>query len=84
MSNQLQMIKQMIQMNKLAFDNSYHMMMTSYDQNKFMLDAVLNQNSGLPTEGKKAIQDWMQAYKKGCQEFKKMLDQSYEMVEKSF
>ncbi len=84
MSNQLQMIKQMIQMNKLAFDNSYHMMMTSYDQNKFMLDAVLNQNSGLPAEGKKAIQDWMKAYKKGCEEFKKMLDQSYEMVEKSF
>lgn len=84
MDTQLQMVKQMIQMNKMAIDNSFHMMMISYDQNQMMLDAALNQSTELPAEGKKAIQDWMLAYKKGCKEFKKMLDKNYEMVEKAF
>ena len=81
MDEKLQMVKQMIQMNKMAFDNSHHMMMSSYDQNKLMFDAFLHQTSDLPPEGKKAIRDWMQAYKKGCQDFKRMLDTSYEMIE---
>ncbi len=78
---QLQALKQMIQMNKLAFDNSYNMMMSAYEQNKLMFNTFLNSTSGLPPEGKQAIENWMRAYKDGCDEFKKMLDTNYRMVE---
>ncbi len=78
---QIQALKQMIQMNKLAFDNSYNMMMSAYDQNKLMFTTFLNQTSGLSPEIKQAIENWMRAYKDGCDEFKKMLDTQYRMVE---
>ncbi len=78
---QMQALKQMIQMNKLAFDNSYNMLMSAYEQNKLMFSTFLNQTTGLPAEAKQAIEGWMRAYKDGCEEFKKMLDTNYRMVE---
>ena len=80
--DQFQSFKQMMQMNKMAFDNSYMMMMSTYEQNKLMLNNFLNQASGMPAEGRKAIGDWLQAYRKGCEELKRMADEGYAMVEK--
>lgn len=81
--DQRQMVKQMMQMNKLAFDNSFNTMTGTYEQNRLMLTTFLSQADTLPPEAKKAIEDWLQAYKQGCQEMKKMVDQGYEVVEKS-
>ena len=80
--DQFQTFKQMMQMNKMAFDNNYMMMMSTYEQNKLMLNTFLNQATGMPAEGRKAIEDWLQAYRKGCEELKKMTDEGYAMVEK--
>ncbi len=80
--DQFQTLKQMMQMNKMAFDNSYTMMMSAYEQNKLMLNTFLNQASGVPPEGKNAIEEWLQSYRKGCEELKKMADDGYRMVEK--
>jgi hypothetical protein len=80
--DQFQTFKQMMQMNKMAFDNSYTMMMSVYEQNKLMLNTFLNQASNVPAEGKQAIEDWLQAYRKGCQDLKKMADDGYQMAEK--
>ncbi len=76
--------KQMVQFNKSAFDNSFKAMSLVYEQNEKMLDAFLGQASWLPDEGQKALRDWMDSYKKGCQEFKKMVDTNYEKVEAYF
>ena len=81
--DQLQMVKQMIQMNKLAFDNNYNVIMGAYEQNKLMLNAMLSQASDFPVEVKNAIDEWLKSYKKGCEELKDMIDQSYQMVEKT-
>ncbi len=78
---QLHALKQMIQMNKMAFDNSYNMMMSAFEQNKLMFNAYLSQTSGLPAEGQKAVEEWMKSYKKGCEEFKRMIDASYESLD---
>jgi hypothetical protein len=44
----------------------------------------LNQSTdGIPAETKSAIEDWLQAYRKGCDELKKMTDEGYRLVEKS-
>jgi hypothetical protein len=78
---QLQALKQMLQMNRMAFDNSFNMMMSAFEQNKLMFNTYLTQSAGLPAEGKKAVEDWMKSYKKGCEEFKRMIDASYDAAD---
>lgn len=82
MMEQLQVLKQMAQMNKMTFDNSYNMMMSAFEQNKLMLNTFLSQPSVLPAEGKKAIEEWMQNYRKGCENLKRLADDGYQMIEK--
>jgi uncharacterized protein YdiU (UPF0061 family) len=80
--DQMQTLKQLMQMNKMAFNNSYTMMMSAYEQNKLMVNTFLNQTDNVPGEGKKAIEEWLQAYRKGCEELKKTVDEGYRMVER--
>ena len=76
--------KQMIQFNKAAFDNSFKAMSMVYEQNEKMVGTFLDQAAWLPGEGKKAISEWMNAYKKGCDDFKKTVDDQYKKVEGFF
>lgn len=80
--DQRQIVKQMMLMNKLAFDNSYNTMTSTYEQNRLMLTALISQADAVPPEAKKAIEEWLQTYKDGCAEIKKMVDQGYQIVEK--
>ncbi len=75
---------QMIQFNKTAFDNSFNAMSMVYEQNEKMIDAFLDQATWLPAEGKKVISDWVDAYKKGCSDFKNMVDENYQKVDDFF
>jgi hypothetical protein len=79
-----QIAKQMVEFNKTAFDNSFKAMTMVYEQNEKMLEAFLGQASWMPAEGRKALQDWMGSYKKGCQDFKKIVDDNYAKVEGFF
>ena len=74
---QFQVFKQMVQFNKTTFDNSYNAMEMLRDQNEKMANSLLDQATWMPEEGKKAINEWMKAYKKGCDDFKKAVDQNY-------
>ncbi len=76
--------RQMVEFNKTAFDNSFKAMTMVYEQNEKMIEAFLGQASWLPAEGRKALQDWMESYKKGCQDFKKIVDDNYAKVEGFF
>jgi hypothetical protein len=38
----------------------------------------------VPEGGKKAINEWMKVYKKGCDDFKKAVDQNYKNAEDLF
>lgn len=82
--DQKQIAKQMIQFNKTAFDNSFNAMTMVYDQNEKMIGTFLQQATWIPEEGRKAIENWMQSYKKGCEDFKKMADDNYQKVEEFF
>ena len=79
-----QIAKQMIQFNKTAFDNSFNAMTMVYQQNEKMLETFVSQAAWLPEEGKKAIKDWVNAYRTGCDDFKKLVDDSYAKVEAYF
>lgn len=84
MMDQKQVVKQMLQFNKTAFENTFNAMNMVADQNEKMVNTFLNQATGLPEEGKKAITDWMNAYKKGCENFKSQVDENYQKVEDFF
>lgn len=81
---QFNAIKQMVLFNKNAFDQGYHAMDMLRKQNEKMTNSFLDQATWLPEEGKKAVNEWMQLYKKGCDDFKRTADQNYEDVEKLF
>jgi polyhydroxyalkanoate synthesis regulator phasin len=83
MDNQ-KIAKQMIQFNKTAFDNSFNAMTMVYEQNEKMVNTFLSQATWLPEEGKKAIEDWVSAYRNGCDDFKKLVDDNYAKVEAFF
>ena len=78
---QKEILKQMIAFNKTAFDNSFNAMVMLQEQTERMVNTFLLQTTWLPDEGKKVINDWVKAYKKGREDFKKLVDQSFKSVE---
>jgi len=44
----------------------------------------LEQATWLPEQGKKALDEWVQTFKKGREEFKKAVDESFKKVEDFF
>lgn len=79
-----QIVKQMIDFNKTAFDNSFDAMAVLQDQSEKMVNTILEQNTFIPEEGKKAVSDWIKSYKKGRDEFKAAADESFKKVEAFF
>lgn len=79
-----QFLKQMTQFNKTAFDSSYNAMTMFREHNEKMATSLLDQATWMPEQGKKAITEWMKSYKKGCEDFKKIVDQNYQNLEKYF
>lgn len=78
------MLKQMLAFNKTAYDNTFNAMLTIQEQNSKMVDTFLEQASWMPDEGKKLIRNWVNTYKKGCEDFKQAADENYKKVEEFF
>jgi hypothetical protein len=78
------MTKQMIDFQKTTFDNTFNAMVMLQDQAERMANTLLEQATWLPEEGRKAIRDWVAAYKNGREEFKTNVDQSFKKVEEFF
>ena len=79
-----ELFKQMSQFNKTAFDSSYTAMAMFREHNQKMATSLLDQATWMPEQGKKAITEWMKSYNKGCEDFKKIVDQNYQNIEKCF
>jgi hypothetical protein len=79
-----QIAKQMIQFNKTAFDNTFDAMTALQEQTEKMMAMYLDQAPLIPAEGKKVINDWLKAYKKGRADFKAAADENYKKVEEFF
>ncbi|MCP3889595.1 MAG: hypothetical protein GY702_12090 [Desulfobulbaceae bacterium] len=77
-----QTLKQMMQTNKMAFDYNFSMMMATYEQNKLLLHTFLSQSDEIPQEVVSSVETWLQAYRKGCEDLKKLTDEGYQSVEK--
>jgi hypothetical protein len=73
--------KQMVEFNKGAFSNAYNAMVMVQGQNETLANTLLIQADWLPEEGKKAVKDWVEAFKKGREEYKKAVDEAFKKVE---
>lgn len=82
--DQNQIFKQMIDFNKATFDNSFSAMVMVQEQTEKMVSTILDQATWLPEEGNKAINDWIGAYGKGCEDFKNAVDDNFKKVEDFF
>jgi hypothetical protein len=78
------MAKQMIDFHKATFDNTFNAMVTLQEQTEKMVSLFLEQAAWMPDDGKKAVSDWVSAYKKGREDFKKSVDDNFKKVEKFF
>lgn len=79
-----QIAKQMIDFSKTAFDNSFEAMAVLQDQTEKMVNAMIEQNSLMPEDGKKAVSEWIKSYKKGRNDLKVAADESFKKVESFF
>ena len=62
-----QMAKQTFDFYKTSFENMLNAMTMLQEQSQKMIDLYLDQMTGFPDEGKKAIQDWNKSLKKEVQ-----------------
>lgn len=76
--------KQMIDFQKTMFDNTFNAMVLVQEQTERMANTLLEQASWLPAEGRNAISGWVDAFKKGREDFKKGVDENFKRVEDFF
>jgi len=79
-----QIARQMIQFTKTTFENTFDAITVLQEQTEKLTGTYLDQVPLLPEEVKKAIADWMNAYKKGREEFKGAVEENYNKVENFF
>jgi hypothetical protein len=81
---QKNIVKQMIQYNKTVFDTTFNSMAMLQDQMEKTTSMFLEQASWLPADGKKVVEEWLKAYRKGRENFKSTVDESFKKVETFF
>jgi hypothetical protein len=82
--DQKQLFKQMLDFQKTTFDNSFNAMVLLQEQTEKASVTLLDQATWLPEEGRKAIDEWIAAYKKGREEYKTLVDENFSKVEEFF
>lgn len=78
---QTQVFKQMVEFNQTIFNNTFNAVTMIQDQSEQMVKNALTQGNLVPTEGRRAIEDWVGAYKTGRDDFKKYIDDGYKYLE---
>ena len=76
--------KQMIDFQKTTFDNTFNAMVMLQEQTERMASTLIEQAAWMPEEGRKLIRNWVDAYKKGYEDFKKTADENYKKVDEFF
>jgi hypothetical protein len=78
---QKQMFKQMIDFNRAAFENTFNAMTTIQNQTEQMVQMFIDGSWGMPEESKKLMQEWLNAYRKGRENFKALMDENFNRLE---
>lgn len=78
---QTQVFKQMLDLNKMVFDNAYNSMVMFQDQLENMAGAALVKAPWIPEDGRKVMGEWMRNYKRVREDYKKIVDDGYQRME---
>ncbi len=78
--DQKQLVKQMIEFNKTVFDNTFSAMTVLQDQTEKIVLRFMEKAPWFPDDGKKALNDWLNTYKNGCENFKAAANENYKKV----
>ncbi len=76
-----QIAKLMIAFNKTSFDNNCRAWLALHEQTERLVNKFWEKSPMFPEAGKNAVSDWMQAYKKNCDDFKNRVDHNFKEVE---
>lgn len=79
-----EMVKQMMDLHKAAFENYFSMMVMFQDQTEKLFRPFVDNIPGMNDEGKKVIDQWTEEYKKSRDDFKKAIDNGYDKAEAFF
>jgi len=77
-------MKQLIDFQKTAFENSFNAIVMLQSQTEKMTESLISQNTMIPEEGQKMINEWMLAVKKGRDDFKKTVEENFSKMEDFF
>lgn len=81
---QNQFFKQMLDFNKATFQSTFNTISMMQDQAQQFSSQLLEKAPWIPQEGKKATSDLGMAFKKGRDDFKKVVDENFEKMEQFF
>ena len=76
--------KQTFDFYRSTFENTFNAISMLQEQSQKIYDMYLDQMEGFPDEGKKAVREWVKSYKKGGQECKLAMDESFRKLEEFF
>ncbi|HNY65943.1 MAG TPA: hypothetical protein PKM41_10935 [Deltaproteobacteria bacterium] len=77
-------MKQLIEFQKTTIDNSFNAMKMIQEQTEKIARSFIDQANWLPEDGKKVLDQWVNAYKKGQENYKKAVDENFKKVEEYF
>ncbi len=73
--------KQMVEVCKASFDNSFAALMMLQEQMERLGNLFWGQVTNVPEEAKKGLNEWTKTHKKNCDNFKKAVDEGFKNLE---
>jgi hypothetical protein len=77
-------VKQMMDFQKSTMENSFNALKMVQEQTEKVARSFIDQANWIPAEGKKVLDQWVTAYKKGQEDYKKVVDDNFKKVEDYF
>jgi polyhydroxyalkanoate synthesis regulator phasin len=75
---------QVLDFQKSTFNNTYNTLLKIQEQSEKIADSFMKDNSVIPAEGRKILDEWKLVFKKGQSELKKSIDESFNKAESFF
>ncbi len=76
-----QMAKQMVEFQKVTFNNAFNTLTMFQDQAEKLVNTFLDQNPAIPQQSREAFRDWLNMCKKARDDYKKTIDDSFKNLE---
>jgi hypothetical protein len=74
-------IKQVVHFYKSIFENGFNTVSMIQDQSEKIMKTMVDQSPWINVDSKKTITQWTSTYKKGLEDFKKIVDDGYLKVD---